>query len=113
MLLFLVKILISIVFFFSPQEIDAITTQPSSDDATSHPSGLITTPPKPEVTPAANEGQGQQSTEFEYNTQYSLAGGNCAVFNIKCLFSDYLALLLHLNKLVHINYSCLDNTRTQ
>ncbi|XP_026221311.1 formin-binding protein 4 isoform X1 [Anabas testudineus] len=55
-------------------EIDAITTQPSSDDATSHPSGLITTPPKPEVTPAANEGQGQQSTEFEYNTQYSLAG---------------------------------------
>ncbi|XP_018519625.1 formin-binding protein 4 isoform X1 [Lates calcarifer] len=58
-------------------EIDAITTQPSSDDATAHPSVPTTAPPKPEVNtqqPAASEGQNQQSTEFEYNTQYSLAG---------------------------------------
>uniref|UniRef100_A0A3Q4HZ91 Formin binding protein 4 n=1 Tax=Neolamprologus brichardi TaxID=32507 RepID=A0A3Q4HZ91_NEOBR len=56
-------------------EIDAITTQPSSDDApTPVPSA---TPPKPEVNtqqPAAGEGQNQQGTDFEYNTQYSLAG---------------------------------------
>lgn len=58
-------------------EIDAITTQPSSDDATSHPSVPSATPPKPEVNaqqPAAGQGQNQQGTDFEYNTQYSLAG---------------------------------------
>ncbi|XP_026166764.1 formin-binding protein 4 isoform X2 [Mastacembelus armatus] len=58
-------------------EIDAITTQPSSDDAASHPSVQTTTPPRPDINthqPAASEGQNQQSTEFEYNTQYSLAG---------------------------------------
>ncbi|XP_059190949.1 formin-binding protein 4 isoform X2 [Centropristis striata] len=58
-------------------EIDAITTQPSSDDAASHPSVPTATPPRPEVNtqqPAASDGQNQQSTEFEYNTEYSLAG---------------------------------------
>ncbi|XP_008285331.1 formin-binding protein 4 isoform X2 [Stegastes partitus] len=58
-------------------EIDAITTQPSADDATSHPSVPNATPPRPDASaqqPAASEGQNQQSTEFEYNTQYSLAG---------------------------------------
>nr|XP_033490002.1 formin-binding protein 4 isoform X1 [Epinephelus lanceolatus] len=58
-------------------EIDAITTQPSSDDAASHPTVPHTAPPRPEVNtqqPAASEGQNQQSTEFEYNTEYSLAG---------------------------------------
>ncbi|XP_074490230.1 formin-binding protein 4 [Sebastes fasciatus] len=58
-------------------EIDAITTQPGSDDAASHPSVPTTTPPRPEVNsqqPAGSENQNQQSTEFEYNTQYSLAG---------------------------------------
>ncbi|TMS05285.1 Formin-binding protein 4 [Larimichthys crocea] len=58
-------------------EIDAITTQPSSDDAASHSSVPTTAPPRPEVNtqqPAASEEQNQQSTQFEYNTQYSLAG---------------------------------------
>ncbi|XP_069018024.1 formin-binding protein 4 [Embiotoca jacksoni] len=59
-------------------EIDAITTQPSSDDATSHPSVPNATPPKPGANtqqPGAGQGgQNQQSTDFEYNTQYSLAG---------------------------------------
>ncbi|KAK2918074.1 formin-binding protein 4 isoform X1 [Channa argus] len=58
-------------------EIDAITTQPSSDDATSHPSVVTTTPPRPEINTqqsAASEEKNHQSTEFEYNTQYSLAG---------------------------------------
>lgn len=66
--------------FFPPQEIDAITTQPSTDDAASHSSVPTTAPPRPEVNaqqPAASEEQNQQSTEFEYNTEYSLAGGNC------------------------------------
>uniref|UniRef100_A0A3Q0SYX9 Formin binding protein 4 n=1 Tax=Amphilophus citrinellus TaxID=61819 RepID=A0A3Q0SYX9_AMPCI len=59
-------------------EIDAITTQPSSDDAPSHQTVPNDAPPRPEVNtqqPAAGEGQNQQSTDFEYNTQYSLAGG--------------------------------------
>uniref|UniRef100_A0A3Q3L839 Formin binding protein 4 n=1 Tax=Labrus bergylta TaxID=56723 RepID=A0A3Q3L839_9LABR len=58
-------------------EIDAITTQPSSEDPASHPSVPTPTPPRPDDTqpPAANEDQNQQSTDFEYNTQYSLAGG--------------------------------------
>ncbi|XP_041794787.1 formin-binding protein 4 isoform X2 [Chelmon rostratus] len=58
-------------------EIDAITTQPSLDDAASHSSVPTIAPPRPEVNtqqPAASEEQNQQSTEFEYNTQYSLAG---------------------------------------
>ncbi|KAM8751896.1 formin-binding protein 4 [Acanthopagrus schlegelii] len=55
-------------------EIDAITTQPGSDDAASCPSAPTTDPPRPEAhQPAAGEGS-NQSTEFEYNTQYSLAG---------------------------------------
>ncbi|XP_029991759.1 formin-binding protein 4 isoform X3 [Sphaeramia orbicularis] len=58
-------------------EIDAITTQPSTDGAGS--SVAASTPPRPEVNTqqtAANEGQNQQVTEaqFEFNTQYSLAG---------------------------------------
>ncbi|XP_034541676.1 formin-binding protein 4 [Notolabrus celidotus] len=58
-------------------EIDAITTQPSSDDTASHPSAPTTNLPKPEPDgqqPAAKEDQNEQSTNFEYNTQYSLAG---------------------------------------
>ncbi|XP_042267071.1 formin-binding protein 4 isoform X1 [Thunnus maccoyii] len=58
-------------------EIDAITTQPSSDDVATHPSTPASVPPKPEANtqqPATGEGQTQQSTEFEYNTQDSLAG---------------------------------------
>ncbi|XP_041853410.1 formin-binding protein 4 [Melanotaenia boesemani] len=57
-------------------EIDAITTQPTTDDAAAHPSITNATPPRPEVKtqqPAA-DGQDQESTEFEYNTQCSLAG---------------------------------------
>lgn len=57
-------------------EIDAITTQPSSDNVTT-PSTPAGAPPKPDAnTPqsATSEGQNQQSTEFEYNTQDSLAG---------------------------------------
>ncbi|CAK6960093.1 formin-binding protein 4 [Scomber scombrus] len=58
-------------------EIDAITTQPSSDNATTHPSTPAGAPPKPDANTqqsATSEGQNQQSTEFEYNTQESLAG---------------------------------------
>uniref|UniRef100_A0A3Q3X206 WW domain-containing protein n=1 Tax=Mola mola TaxID=94237 RepID=A0A3Q3X206_MOLML len=58
-------------------EIDAITTQPSSDEAASQSSLAAADPPKPEANSqqaAASEEQNQQSTEFEYNTQYSLAG---------------------------------------
>ncbi|XP_068578872.1 formin-binding protein 4-like isoform X1 [Cebidichthys violaceus] len=57
-------------------EIDAITTQPNSDDI-AQPSVPTTTPPRPEVDarqPAASADQNQQSTAFEYNTQYSLSG---------------------------------------
>ncbi|KAK5902559.1 hypothetical protein CesoFtcFv8_007802 [Champsocephalus esox] len=58
-------------------EIDAITTQPNSEDATSHPSVPTTNPPRPEGNaqqPAASGERDQQSKEFEYNTQCSLAG---------------------------------------
>ncbi|XP_041651947.1 formin-binding protein 4 isoform X2 [Cheilinus undulatus] len=55
-------------------EIDAITTQPSSDDPAS--SVPTSTSPKPVESrqPADSGDQKQQSTDFEYNTQYSLAG---------------------------------------
>ncbi|XP_068169670.1 formin-binding protein 4 [Antennarius striatus] len=55
-------------------EIDAITTQPSSDDAASHSSVPTADPSRPVQQPAANEVQHQQSAGFEYNTEYSLAG---------------------------------------
>ncbi|XP_061628423.1 formin-binding protein 4 isoform X1 [Phyllopteryx taeniolatus] len=55
-------------------EIDAITTQPSSDDAAGQPSVPAGNSPTPEANsqqPDASEGQRAQ---FEFNTQYSLAG---------------------------------------
>ncbi|XP_062246640.1 formin-binding protein 4 isoform X1 [Platichthys flesus] len=58
-------------------EIDAITTQPISEEAASHPSVPTNIPPKPEADaqqPSAGDGQNHQSTAFEYNTQYTLAG---------------------------------------
>ncbi|CAJ1057341.1 formin-binding protein 4 [Xyrichtys novacula] len=58
-------------------EIDAITTQPSSDEPASHPSVPATNSPRPEADaqqPAASVNQNQQNTDFEFNTQYSLAG---------------------------------------
>lgn len=69
-------------FLPHPQEIDAITTQPSAENVTTHPSTPASAPPKPDTNTqqsATGEGQNQQSTEFEYNTQDSLAGGKCAV----------------------------------
>lgn len=81
------------------QEIDAITTQPSSDDAPTHQSVPSATPPKPEVNtqqPAAGEGQTQQGTDFEYNTQYSLAGGNCLCC-IKILSVHVLSELIYIS----------------
>nr|XP_040018752.1 formin-binding protein 4 [Gasterosteus aculeatus aculeatus] len=57
-------------------EIDAITTQPNSEDATP-PSVPTAAPPRPDVDtrqPAASAAQNQQSAEFEYNTQCSLSG---------------------------------------
>ncbi|XP_014889555.1 formin-binding protein 4 [Poecilia latipinna] len=58
-------------------EIDAITTQPAADDAAAPASVSNANPPRPEVKAqqqSALDGHDQQSTEFEYNTQYSLAG---------------------------------------
>ncbi|XP_070827585.1 formin-binding protein 4 isoform X2 [Chaetodon trifascialis] len=58
-------------------EIDAITTQPSLDDAVSHSSVPTIAPPRPEANTqqtAGSEEQNQHTTDFEYNTQYSLAG---------------------------------------
>uniref|UniRef100_A0A3P9KHU0 Formin binding protein 4 n=1 Tax=Oryzias latipes TaxID=8090 RepID=A0A3P9KHU0_ORYLA len=55
-------------------EIDAITTQPSSEEAAAPPASV---PPKPEakVQPSADgDGHHQQSGDFEYDTQNSLAG---------------------------------------
>uniref|UniRef100_A0A3Q2YRF9 Formin binding protein 4 n=1 Tax=Hippocampus comes TaxID=109280 RepID=A0A3Q2YRF9_HIPCM len=55
-------------------EIDAITTQPSSDDAAVQPATPAGSAPKPDVNnqqPGASE---QQSDQLEFNTQYSLAG---------------------------------------
>ncbi|KAM4618871.1 formin-binding protein 4 [Polymixia lowei] len=60
-------------------EIDAITTQPNSDDPTSNPSVPSTNSPRPELNTqqlAPDGGQDQQRTgeAFQYNTQYSLSG---------------------------------------
>lgn len=56
-----------------PKEIDAITTQPT-DESGAEPSAPAPTPPRPEpkTDPQAQNGPAQ---EFQYNTQYSLAGG--------------------------------------
>ncbi|XP_056454573.1 formin-binding protein 4 isoform X2 [Gadus chalcogrammus] len=60
-------------------EIDAITTQPNSEDAPPHPVVPSPTPPRPENNVQQGvhtKGQEQPSTEadFQYNTQDSLAG---------------------------------------
>ncbi|XP_056906782.1 formin-binding protein 4 isoform X1 [Takifugu flavidus] len=56
-------------------EIDAITTQPGTDQTPSQSSLPPTDSLKPQSNSksATSEEQKQQSTEFEYNTQYSLA----------------------------------------
>lgn len=59
------------------QEIDAITTQPSSENAGSAPEAS-------DQKPAAGGESNQQPSEFAYDTQYSLAGGNCS--NSRCHF---------------------------
>lgn len=54
----------------SPKEIDAITTQPDqTTESGTEPSAPAPTPPRPE--PKTD----QQTQEFQYDTQYSLAGG--------------------------------------
>lgn len=54
----------------SPKEIDAITTQPAqTSESGTEASAPAPTPPRPE--PKTD----QQTQEFQYNTQYSLAGG--------------------------------------
>lgn len=66
------------------QEIDAITTQPNSENAASNSS-------QPEVTdqqPTAS-GEKNQQTGFEYDTQYSLAGGNCFKIKSSCLQKNF------------------------
>lgn len=66
------------------QEIDAITTQPNSENAASNSS-------QPEVTdqqPTASGEKNQQSAGFEYNTQYSLAGGNGFKIKSACLHKN-------------------------
>uniref|UniRef100_A0A3Q2QGZ7 Formin binding protein 4 n=1 Tax=Fundulus heteroclitus TaxID=8078 RepID=A0A3Q2QGZ7_FUNHE len=57
-------------------EIDAITTQPSTDDAAAPASVSNATPPRPKdkSQQPVQDGHDPQSTEFEYNTQCSLAG---------------------------------------
>ncbi|CAN9498774.1 unnamed protein product [Ophioblennius macclurei] len=58
-------------------EIDAITTQPTPDDTTSNPADPNSAPPKPEGSaqhPAAGDALTQHNADFQYNTQYSLAG---------------------------------------
>lgn len=74
------------ILFLPLQEIDAITTQPSTDEAAAPVSVSNATPPRPEVKMPqqhSQDGHDQQSTEFEYNTQYSLAGGNF-ICSFKC-----------------------------
>lgn len=70
-----------LLFLFLPllQEIDAITTQPvQTDDTTKgETSAPAPTPPRPEPkTEQQTYAQNGSIQEFQYNTQYSLAGGD-------------------------------------
>ncbi|XP_076027087.1 formin-binding protein 4 isoform X2 [Genypterus blacodes] len=82
-------------------EIDAITTQPSSDDA-----AATSTPPKPDANaqqPAAREGSDQQSTaaEFQYNTQYSLAGAGVEMGDWQEVWDDNSGCYYYWNTLTN------------
>ncbi|XP_077372186.1 formin-binding protein 4 isoform X2 [Festucalex cinctus] len=55
-------------------EIDAITTQPSSDDAADQPSIPTGSAPKPDASVQQPGASVEQSAQLEFNTQYSLAG---------------------------------------
>lgn len=61
----------------SPKEIDAITTQPTqTTESETEPSAPAPTPPRPEPkTDQQTHAQNGPAQEFQYNTQYSLAGG--------------------------------------
>ncbi|XP_061678425.1 formin-binding protein 4 isoform X2 [Syngnathoides biaculeatus] len=55
-------------------EIDAITTQPSSDDTAGQPSIVAGNSPTQEANSQQPEASDGQSVQLEFNTQYSLAG---------------------------------------
>ncbi|XP_077423844.1 formin-binding protein 4 isoform X2 [Vanacampus margaritifer] len=55
-------------------EIDAITTQPTSDDAADQPSVPTGSAPKPNTSAQQPGASKEQSEQLEFNTQYSLAG---------------------------------------
>lgn len=80
-----------LTMLYPPQEIDAITTQPGSDQTESQSS----LPPTDSLKPQSNsksansEEQKQESTEFVYNTQYSLATGKSTIFKSCIHFSIY------------------------
>lgn len=61
----------------SLKEIDAITTQPTqTSESGTEPSAPAPTPPRPEPKPdQQTHDQNGPAQEFQYDTQYSLAGG--------------------------------------
>ena len=74
------------------QEIDAITTQHhQTDDST--PSAPAPSPSCPELkTEPQAHVQNGSTQEFQYNTQYSLAGGGFSgvLFSVKSMFSLFV-----------------------
>lgn len=86
------------------QEIDAITTQPGSDEPTADPSALAPTPPRPEPKAqqhGSDEGAEQASTraEFQYDTHCSLAGGTAQPMSHTHRYTDFVILFQRFYKI--------------
>lgn len=72
---------------FFPQEIDAITTQPTqTNESETGATAPAPTPPRPEPKIDQQSAQNRPTQEFQYNTQYSIAGGEFYTrFGFDCL----------------------------
>ncbi|XP_056137617.1 formin-binding protein 4 isoform X2 [Lampris incognitus] len=86
-------------------EIDAITTQPTSDEPACQPSLPTSTPPRPEPSgqQPSTEEQAQQTagTEFQYNTQYSLAGAGVEMGDWQEVWDDNSGCYYYWNTLTN------------
>ncbi len=91
------------------KEIDAITTQPTqTSESGTEPSAPAPTPPRPEPKPdQQTHDQNGPAQEFQYNTQYSLAGGELSSrLVLFCVYSIILKLNEIMWKLILVVLCC-------
>lgn len=103
------SVILTLGIMSSLKEIDAITTQPTqTSESGTEPSAPAPTPPRPEPKPdQQTHDQNGPAQEFQYDTQYSLAGGELSSWLVLfCVCSIILKLNERLWKLILVVLCC-------